>query len=616
MDHEANVMRARPGPAAAERPRSNAGALIDALAGLGYRTAFGIPGGAIASVFAALSGHAGIRTVLSQHEGGAAYMAMGQSLVSGGREVGLCFATSGPGITNLITGVAAAFEEQVPIFVLTGNVSTALIGKGAAQDAYPGGTDAVGMLRPVTARSVSAMKATDIVPLAIELHREALASRRPVHLNVPVNLASEPSAEITGARLRPGASALEAPHQPSAPPPDDHDAIEDGIRALLSAERPLILAGHGVKTSGLGAALADAIARIGLPTLVTSHAKGALSEDHPLFLGTFGFAAPPASTGFLQAYAPDVLVFLGTDLGETSTAGWSPLLARPPIKIHVDHDERSFNRNYRVQIAVRAQIGTFLARLVARWQTRGPDADPRRAQRLWAVCSSRPPRIEAPASFATSGPMHPAALMEDLHTQLPDDALIFADIGNTMAWAIHHLAIRGRQEFYVPMGLGAMGSGLCAAIGAKAARPERPVVALVGDCAMMMHGTELLTASLAGVGVKVLVLNDGGHGMVEHGLQLLGMPADGLRFPRRVDFAAFGRALGVPAIHVRDLNQLRQLDWSRHLRSRQPLIVDLAIDPSAVPPILARTRVLGIGGGPSAGVEPAAPHHPRPGGEP
>src|SRR5438477_10873663 len=140
-----------------ERPRTNAGALVDTLAALGYRTAFGIPGGAIAGIFAALSGHDAIRTLLSQHEGGAAYMAMGQSLVSGGREIGLCFGTSGPGITNLITGVAAAFEEQVPIFVLTGNVATTLIGKGAAQDAYPDGIDAVGMLRPVTARSITAM---------------------------------------------------------------------------------------------------------------------------------------------------------------------------------------------------------------------------------------------------------------------------------------------------------------------------------------------------------------------------------------------------------------------------------------------------------------------------
>ena len=169
-------------------PRSYAEALIDALHALGYGTAFGIPGGGIASIFAALGRR--LRVVLSQHEGGAAYMAMGHSLATAGREVGLCFGTSGPGITNLITGVAAAWEEKVPLFVLTGNVSTELVGKGAAQDAYPDGLDAIGMLKPVTERSVTAMTADQIIPLAVELHDLAVRTSRPVHLNVPVNLAS------------------------------------------------------------------------------------------------------------------------------------------------------------------------------------------------------------------------------------------------------------------------------------------------------------------------------------------------------------------------------------------------------------------------------------------
>ena len=159
---------------------------------MGYRTAFGIPGGGIASIFAALGRR--LRVVLSQHEGGAAYMAMGHSLATAGREVGLCFGTSGPGITNLITGIAAAWEEKVPLFVLTGNVSTELVGKGAAQDAYPDGLDAVGMLKPVTERSVTAMTADQIIPLAVELHDLAVRTSRPVHLNVPVNLASLPFA--------------------------------------------------------------------------------------------------------------------------------------------------------------------------------------------------------------------------------------------------------------------------------------------------------------------------------------------------------------------------------------------------------------------------------------
>jgi len=567
--------------------RSYADALVTALCGLGYRTAFGIPGGGIASIFAAMGGR--LRVVLSQHESGAAYMAMGQSLATAGREVGLCFGTSGPGITNLITGVAAAWEERVPLFVLTGNVSTDLIGKGAAQDAYPGGLDGVAMLQPVTARSVTAMAVDQIVPLAAELHYLALRSSRPVHLNVPVNLASLPllaGGQATGDAL---ANARAAHERGVAARTWETGAIDAAIGALAAAERPLVLAGHGIKTSGLGATLAAALTTLELPVLVTSHGKGILPDDHPMLLGTFGFAAPQLSTARLEAYDPDVILFLGTDLGETSTAGWSSLLAKPRIKIHVDRDERCLNRVYRVEVPVRAEIGFFIARLLEAWPT-----SRRAGRRPLPPATDPPPTGEETLSANAAGLIHPACLVKELAAALPDDALVFADIGNVMAWVIRHLPIRERQELYVPMGLGPMGSGLCAAIGALASRPDRPVVALTGDCTMMMHGAELLTALGADLPVKTFVFNDGGHGMVEHGLALLGMPAAGLRFRRRVDFVAFGQALGVRALRIESLATFAKWDWRAEWRTPEPLLVDLTIDPTVVPPILARTRVLGL----------------------
>jgi thiamine pyrophosphate-dependent acetolactate synthase large subunit-like protein/aspartate/tyrosine/aromatic aminotransferase len=584
---------AGPGGAGVSIPVSQAQALVRALEDLGYRRAFGIPGGAIAGLYAALA-RSSIRTILTQHEGGAAYMAMGQSLATAGREVGLCFGTSGPGITNLITGVAAAFEEQVPMFVLTGNVSTELAGKGAAQDATPGGIDAVGMLRAVTARSVTAAAARDIVPLAVELHEAAVRARRPVHLNVPVNLAAAPAG---GEARRLAALAPRCALDPDGARDvrASDRALDEAVQALLAAERPVVLAGHGIKVSGLGAALARALDAAAVPALCTSHGKGILPDDHPMLVGVFGFAAPPSSTAFLDAYQPDAIAFLGTDLGETSTAGWSPLLARPALKIHVDRDPSRFHRAYRAELAVRAELDAFLARLVDVARTADPTGA-RRRRRLDAVSAWRPPAPAEPEpARAPAGLVSPPALMAALAGRLPRDALVFADIGNTMAWVLHELPIRDRQELYVPMALGAMGSALGGAIGAQAARPDRPVVALVGDCAMTMHGAEMLTALLAQLPVKVLVLNDQGHGMVDHGLALLGMRAGGLRHPRRVDFTAFGQALGVRALQVGSLREFVAVDWARCFAAPEPLIVDVAIDPAVVPPILARTRVLGVG---------------------
>ena len=282
-------------------------------------------------------------------------------------------------------------------------------------------------------------------------------------------------------------------------------------------------------------------------------------------LGTFGFAAPEASTEALEAYAPDVLAFLGTDLGETSTAGWSPLLAKPPLKIHVDHDATQFHRVYWVELPVHADLALFLARL--------RETPPSRERAPIARPPTRRPRTPNNAAG-----VHPAELISVLSDVLPDDALVFCDIGNGMAWTLNGLPVRRRQELYIPMALGPMGSGLCAAIGAQHARPDRTVAVLVGDCAMTMHGTELLTAVGAGLPVKVIVLNDGGHGMVEHGLNLLGMPTSGLRLRRPVDFVAFGQSLGVEAKRVDTVADLRTLDWPRLWASGEPMLVEVMID--------------------------------------
>lgn len=173
-----------------DRPKLVADLVVKALEDVGIKVAFGIPGGAIVSIFDALSRSEKIDVVLTQHECSAAYMAMGRSLASLGQEVGFCFATSGPGITNLITGVAAAYMEKVPIFVLTGNVSSELRGKGAVQDAYESGVDAVKMLEPVTLSSATIFDDEILSDKIKSMYLLGLKHQRPVHLNIPVNLAS------------------------------------------------------------------------------------------------------------------------------------------------------------------------------------------------------------------------------------------------------------------------------------------------------------------------------------------------------------------------------------------------------------------------------------------
>lgn len=190
-------------------------------------------------------------------------------------------------------------------------------------------------------------------------------------------------------------------------------------------------------------------------------------------------------------------------------------------------------------------------------------------------------------------PTHPVALIQALDFWLPDNVVLFSDIGNTMAWVLHHLRIREGQNFYLPLGFGAMGSGLCGAIGAKSANPDRPVICLTGDCTALMHGTELFTALNAGLAIKIIVLNDGGHGMVDHGNRIIGFPDGNVRFEQPVDFKRFAESLGVCGYYAANLHEFLRLPLEEIFASPNAALIDIQVDRSVVPPIQSRSRVLG-----------------------
>lgn len=551
--------------------------IIKILESLGIRSAFGVTGGAIVTIFGALSESTQIETIHAQHEGSAAYMALGRGLVSRGTDLPLIYATAGPGILNLASGLAAAWEECVPILAITGNVSRSLFGKGAAQDSSPLGIDAVKALAPVTAESVMVERSEDLIPTLLRLVDLARRTRKPVHLNVPVDLASSPapSREEIQKQIDDYFATIQAPSR------GEESEISSAIDAFLGTERPLIFAGHGIKLSGLEAKLIKLAEAMQSPVVTTSHAKGIMPESHPLNMGCFGLAATPRAEGFLKDYRPTGILFLGTRLGEPATSGWSPLLSEPALRVHVDEDRSQFNRVMRVTHPVCSSIEAFAESMLARIPA---------ARTPFQPCHELERGNRA---FTLTGPIHPIDLMKALEFYLPENATIFTDIGNSMAWAIHALSIQPSQRFFIPLGLGAMGSGICSAIGAQTLEKERPVVCITGDAAMLMHGNELFTASERGLNVKVIVLNDGGHGMVDHGHRILNVPSKGLRFKNRVDFTQIAAGLSIPAHRADSLGQLLELPLEDLFTQPGPMLFDLSIDRDAVPPILSRTRVIG-----------------------
>ncbi|MBN1114868.1 MAG: thiamine pyrophosphate-binding protein [Oligoflexia bacterium] len=553
---------------------------------LGIRSAFGIPGGPLTPLYNSLCASKVISTTLCQHEGGAAYMALGRSVCrKNDNDIGLCFSTAGPGATNLMTGVAAAFEERVPIFVLTANPSTKHKGKGANQDSFETGINIVSMFSHITCKSVMLEQGHNIVGIINGLFKTAKKQKKPAHLNIPMDI-SYGTNVIDQDDLQTENSFVK---EENSTPLNEELAV--ALQQFIASQRPLIFAGHGIKTSKYQIHLKDVAEFISLPVMVTCHAKGIFPEDHPLYAGVFGFACSAKSKLFLEAYKPDAILFLGTRLGEVATSGWSPLLDLPALKIHVDTDDGVFNKNYKVTYGIKTDIiNVFMELLnVTSQKSHGTNIS---ILNLLDTKFNLMKNDEVDDDL--SGPLSPKTVIKLLDFHLPDDVVLFSEIGSSMAWIINQLKIREGQDFYVMLGLGSMGSGLCGAIGAKTAMPKRPVLCLMGDAATLMHGTEMFSAVNSGIPVKVFVLNDGGHGIVHHGSLMLGFDKVKARYTRRANLRAFADSLGVSAYSVSTAHEFINLPFDKIIYSDVPELVELIINPEIVAPILDRAKIIGL----------------------
>lgn len=561
--------------------------LVRAMEDFGVRAAFGITGGAIGTIFDRLCQSEVITVYHGQHEGGAAYAAMGRAIATQGLELPVCFSTAGPGMTNLITGVAAAYAESVPMLAITGNSSSALRYTGALQDSYAGGIDANRMFETITVANATARSGEELLRLFDYFARLSLRTRKPVHINIPLDVSNQAMAwdvAESGRGARDGRSSrpillgdkLARPAQLS----DRDRALLD---RLLSAERPVVFAGNGIKLSGLQTRLAEIAERHHIPVVTTTHGRGAVPEDHACFFGTFGFASDGSGRDFLQRYEPDAIAFLGTGLGEMSTAGWSALLAEPTFKLHVDIDRAKFNRGYQVDGTIENDAALVLDEL----SQRSPAAVrfPSRGRASMVVPTRK--------TLGSGEGVHPRALFLKLTERLPSRSVVFADIGNAIAWSFRELGLGMDRQLFVPLGLSSMGSALGAAIGAATYWQDRPVMCVAGDCAALMQGSELKTAVENSVPLKVIILNDGGHGMVHHGSRLIGLENTRVLFQQRVDFAGYARALGLHAERILTPEEWQNFDLRAFLAVPGPALLDLCIDRTAEPPIADRARVLG-----------------------
>jgi len=484
-------------------PRIGARAVMEGLVARGVSTIFGYPGGAVLPIYDVLREFP-IRHVLVRHEQGATHAADGFSRATGG--VGVAMATSGPGATNLVTGLATAMMDSVPMVAITGNVARSLLGRDAFQE-----TDIVGIALPVTKYATVVMD-PDEVPLAIAEAFEIASSGRPgpVLLDFPKDvLQAETSAPLPGpADLRlPG---LLRPVRGDVPEADELAAM------IANAERPLILSGHGVQIAGATDLLRQVAERSKIPVAHTLLGIGNIDERHPLSVGYAGMHGWMHANKAIQNC--DLLIGIGGRYDDRITGKVSGFAPHAKI-VHVDVDRSEIGKNVRTDLGIVADAGDLLAALLKRL----PQSEPRTG---WMEQIAEWRTVSEARSWHGSGAWREGRLSADyvvdqIGEATDHEATLVSDVGQNQMWAARYFGFRKPYHHLSSGGLGTMGYAVPAAMGAALGAPERETWAITGDGGFQMTMQELGTLVQDQIPVKIAVLNNHRLGMIRQWQEII-----------------------------------------------------------------------------------------------
>ena len=481
------------GAGAGTRERTGAQIVWDALASEGVEVVFGYPGGAIMPVYDAMLGSK-IHHVLVRHEQGAAHMADGYARASG--RVGVALATSGPGATNLVTGIATAMLDSSPIVCITGQVSSALIGSDAFQE-----TDITGVTLPITKHNYLVTETSDIGPTIREAFEVARSGRPgPVLVDITKDAQQGTAAFSPEAPVRPRRSV-------PAPPQRVND-LAKAASLIDAAERPVILAGHGIVASEASDALVAFVEKTGIPVASTLLGLGGFPASHPLSLGMMGMHGEAWVNVAIQK--ADLLIALGMRFDDRVTGKLSTY-APNAKKIHVEIDPAEINKNVKVDVALIKDVKEALAALQP---LVAPAPAPRQAWQARISASREEAAARDIKHVPDRGKLYAAQVLHELWSLTGGKAIVVTDVGQHQMWEAQYWRHESARSLVTSGGLGTMGFALPAAIGARFARPEEEVWVIAGDGGFQMTACELSTIAQEGVKVHIAIINNGYLGMV------------------------------------------------------------------------------------------------------
>ena len=466
--------------------------LWESLVREGVSTVFGYPGGAILPAYDAMLAYP-IRHILVRHEQGATHMADGYARASG--HVGVAIATSGPGATNMVTGIATAMMDSSPIVCITGQVGSKLIGSDAFQE-----TDITGITLPITKHNYLVTRAEDVAPAVLEAFAVARSGRPgPVLVDITKD-AQQTSCEVDWDAAT---AHLQEAQDDALPGDGDH---QDAIALINAASRPLILAGHGIMQSGAEREVLALAERAQIPVAITLLGIGGVPASHPLNLGMMGMHGEAWVNNAVQE--ADLLIALGMRFDDRVTGNlktYNPTAK----KIHVDIDRAELNKNVRVDVAIAKDLRAALVE----WQPHVKPGD--RSAWLRHINELKgDAAVRDIQSLPDDGHLYAAHVINDLWRLTDGNAVVVTDVGQHQMWEAQYYKHDRSRSLITSGGLGTMGFALPAAIGAKVARPDAEVWVIVGDGGFQMTMPELATIVQEGLDVNIAIINNGFLGMV------------------------------------------------------------------------------------------------------
>jgi acetolactate synthase-1/2/3 large subunit len=526
--------------------------LIECLKEQGVDTVFGFPGGAVLNIYDALyKAQNEINHILTSHEQGASHAADGYARATG--RTGVCIATSGPGATNLVTGIATAYMDSVPMVAITGQVSTALLGKDSFQE-----VDITGITMPVTKHNYIVKDVNKLAGIVREAFRIA-ASGRPGP--VLIDICKDVTAAVTD-------------YEPVVPPKPEAEpigvsAVELAAAAALisGAKKPLILAGGGVSIAGADPELLRFAEKAQIPVATTLMGLGSFPGTHELFTGLVGMHGTRTSN--MAVSETDLFIAVGARFSDRVISNVKRFAPNAKI-MHIDIDPAEIGKNISVHHPLVGNIREILRELADRAEARGRTDWNRRISE-W--------KAQYPLKYDKEGPLKPHYIIERLYELTDGDALITTEVGQNQLWAAQFYKYAKPRQFISSGGLGTMGYGLGACIGAQLGRPDKKVINIAGDGSFRMNCTELATAVEYKLPVVVAILNNHVLGMVRQWQQLF---YDG-RFSattidRGTDFVALAEAFGAVGINVTRPEEVDDA-FKRALASKdRPVLINFEID--------------------------------------